>query len=66
MEGRDGLCAQRLEVGDFPAGRDIELGLADDYAVMAEAENPYVSESIWSKVVRLSSSIRRHTVNDAY
>jgi basic membrane lipoprotein Med (substrate-binding protein (PBP1-ABC) superfamily) len=53
-----------LEMDTFTAGRDIELGLADDYAVMVEAENPFVSEAIWSKVVRLCSSIRSHTVDD--
>jgi basic membrane lipoprotein Med (substrate-binding protein (PBP1-ABC) superfamily) len=53
-----------LEMDTFPAGQDIELGLADDYSVMAEAENPFVSEAIWSKVVRLCSSIRSRTVND--
>jgi DNA-binding SARP family transcriptional activator/basic membrane lipoprotein Med (substrate-binding protein (PBP1-ABC) superfamily) len=57
-----------VEFDSFPAGRNIELGLADDYSVlfMTEEENGQpVHEALWSKVVELCSSIRRHTVDDA-
>jgi DNA-binding SARP family transcriptional activator/basic membrane lipoprotein Med (substrate-binding protein (PBP1-ABC) superfamily) len=53
-----------VELDTLPAGRDIELGLADDYSVLFLAEEGRVSESLWSKVVRLCSTIRSHTVAD--
>jgi basic membrane lipoprotein Med (substrate-binding protein (PBP1-ABC) superfamily) len=42
-------------------GEDIAVGLDDNYAVGIEAESAAVSDSIWSKVVRLCSNIRQHT-----
>jgi DNA-binding SARP family transcriptional activator/basic membrane lipoprotein Med (substrate-binding protein (PBP1-ABC) superfamily) len=64
-EGAVALPIDELElVGIFPGGSDLVLGLADDYSVMVEAENPFVSESLWSKVVELCSRIRLHTVDD--
>jgi DNA-binding SARP family transcriptional activator/basic membrane lipoprotein Med (substrate-binding protein (PBP1-ABC) superfamily) len=44
----------------LPAGRDVTIGLADDYAVIIDADSHAVSEKLWSKVVRLCSSIRQH------
>ncbi len=52
-----------VEFRSFPAGKDIELGLADDYSVLLEAEGGYV-DSVWSKVVQLCSTIRIHTKRD--
>ena len=46
--------------GTLPAGGDIVLGLADDYAVGIWGTNPEVSAAITSAVVRLCSSIREH------
>lgn len=59
-EATAGDVLNAFELDDFPAGQDVELGLADDYAVMVEPETPHVEGSIWSKVVRLCSSLRRH------
>lgn len=56
-----------LELGTFPRGRDHVLGLADDYAVDAWGSDSVrhpILESVWSKVVRLCSSIRQHTQDD--
>ena len=53
-----------LELSELPAGKDIELGLADDYSVMFEAYDESATATIWSKVVRLCSTIRSHTVDD--
>ncbi|HXG74975.1 MAG TPA: BTAD domain-containing putative transcriptional regulator [Gaiellaceae bacterium] len=54
-----------VELGlDFPAGKDSVLGLADDYSVLFLAEEGYVSDSLWSKVVTLCSTIRGRTKKD--
>lgn len=45
----------------LPAGRDIVLGLKDDYAVGIAATNDAVPAWISSAVVRLCSSIRAHS-----
>lgn len=52
-------------LGTLPAGRDVVLGLADDYAVDAWSSGLQESEAVWSRVVRLCSSIRQHTKDDA-
>jgi hypothetical protein len=54
-----------LELGGLPGGKDLVLGLADNYAVALEGESHGVSEAVWSKVIRLCSDIRRHTLADA-
>jgi DNA-binding SARP family transcriptional activator/basic membrane lipoprotein Med (substrate-binding protein (PBP1-ABC) superfamily) len=48
-------------------GRDKVLGLNEDYAVGVDAGNlnSAIPESVWSSVVRLCSSIRRHTADPA-
>jgi basic membrane lipoprotein Med (substrate-binding protein (PBP1-ABC) superfamily) len=56
-----------VELDSFPAGADIELGLADDYSVLfltEEQNGQPVYEALWSKVVRLCSNIRQHTKTD--
>jgi DNA-binding SARP family transcriptional activator/basic membrane lipoprotein Med (substrate-binding protein (PBP1-ABC) superfamily) len=54
-----------VEWGSFPAGTNVELGLADDYAVLFVAEDQaHVAEALWSRVVKLCSTIRSHTVKD--
>jgi len=54
-----------VELDDFPGGADVDLGLADDYSVLFLAdEEANVAESLWSKVVHLCSTIRRHTQQD--
>ena len=58
----DVVKAFHLEM--LPAGRDVVLGLADDYAVdLWGGPDPIVSVA-WSKVVRRCSNIRQHTVDD--
>jgi DNA-binding SARP family transcriptional activator/basic membrane lipoprotein Med (substrate-binding protein (PBP1-ABC) superfamily) len=53
------------ELETLPRGRDLVLGLADDYAVDAwGSDSPEVSAA-WSKVVHLCSRIREHTESDA-
>ena len=57
----------RFELDTIPRGRDLVLGLADDYAVDAfgsESVDPAIMNSAWSKVVRLCSKIRQHTQAD--
>jgi DNA-binding SARP family transcriptional activator/basic membrane lipoprotein Med (substrate-binding protein (PBP1-ABC) superfamily) len=44
-------------------GRDVVLGLADDYAV-GVSNNEKATSRLWSKVVLRCSKIRRHTVDD--
>jgi basic membrane lipoprotein Med (substrate-binding protein (PBP1-ABC) superfamily) len=62
--------AVRLAVNDevldhFPAGRNVELGLADDYSVLFLADDEAnVAESLWSRVVHLCSTIRSRTHRD--
>ncbi|HEU0249050.1 MAG TPA: hypothetical protein VFR38_18375 [Gaiellaceae bacterium] len=59
----DVIKAFHLET--LPRGRDVVLGLADDYAVdLWGGSDPRVSAA-WSKVVRRCSNIRQHTVKDA-
>jgi DNA-binding SARP family transcriptional activator/basic membrane lipoprotein Med (substrate-binding protein (PBP1-ABC) superfamily) len=54
-----------VELDRFPAGTNVELGLADDYAVLFVAEDQaHVAEALWSRVVKLCSTIRSHTVKD--
>ena len=54
-----------VELQQLPEGKDLELGLADDYAVLFTADDEaHVSEALWSKVVKLCSTIRSHTVKD--
>jgi hypothetical protein len=44
-----------VEFGRFPAGTNVELGLADDYAVLFVAdEQAHVPEALWSRVVKLA------------
>ena len=47
----------------LPRGRDVVLGLADDYAV--GLENAASTNRFWSKVILRCSNIRRHTIRDA-
>ena len=54
-----------FELGTLAAGRDVELGLADDYVVGLDTSPTGVSEAVWAKVVQLCSTIRQHTVHDA-
>ena len=49
-----------FELNRLPAGRDVELGLADGYAVDIWGEAAPAGE-VWSKVVKLCSSIRQHS-----
>jgi basic membrane lipoprotein Med (substrate-binding protein (PBP1-ABC) superfamily) len=60
------LPVNDLELDRFPGGKDIQIGLADDYAVLFLAEEEAdVPEALWSKVVKYCSTIRRHTENDS-
>jgi basic membrane lipoprotein Med (substrate-binding protein (PBP1-ABC) superfamily) len=54
-----------FELGTLVAGRDVEMGLADDYAVGLDVSDANVPESIWTRVVQLCSRIRQHTIDDA-
>ena len=54
-----------VEYTSFPAGKTLELGLADDYSVLFLAEEARVSDSLWEKVVHLCSTIRSRTHHDA-
>ena len=55
------------ERSSFPIGKDVELGLADEYSVLFLAdEEANVSESLWSKVVDLCSRIRQGSRLAAY
>jgi len=54
-----------VELDQFPAGRNVKLGLADNYAVLFLADDEaHVPKALWSKVVKLCSTIRSHTVTD--
>lgn len=54
-----------VELDSFPGGKDIELGLADDYSVLfLAADEANVPGFLWSKVVQLCSTIRSHTKKD--
>jgi len=54
-----------IELGRLPAGTNVDLGLADDYAVLFTADDQaHVPKALWSKVVKLCSTIRSHTVKD--
>jgi DNA-binding SARP family transcriptional activator/basic membrane lipoprotein Med (substrate-binding protein (PBP1-ABC) superfamily) len=61
------IALDHFAIDDLPAGEDRVLGLNDDYAVGVDAGNfnSAVPESVWSRVVRLCSTIRSHTRNDA-
>jgi len=61
------IVLEEFALGSFRAGKDLTLGLNDNYAVGVEdvARNAAVPESIWSKVVDLCSNIRQHTEDDA-
>ena len=48
----------------LPAGRDLVLGLVDDYAVGISGTNPNVALEVSSAVVRLCSTIRSHSQTD--
>lgn len=50
-------------IENLPGGRDVVLGLADDYAV-GIVNNEKATSRLWSKVVLHCSKIRRHTVDD--
>lgn len=50
-----------FEMGSLPAGRDVVLGLADDYAVGFDRISAEIPERTWSKVVDLCSRVRQHT-----
>lgn len=52
-----------FELDELPAGRDVELGLEDDYAVDMWGEAATAGR-VWSKVVKLCSSIRQHSESD--
>ena len=54
-----------IEYTSFPAGKTIELGLADDYSVLFLAEEARVSEAMWEKVVHFCTTIRSRTRRDA-
>jgi len=59
---------EQFRLGTLRLGHDVELGLADEYAVDvwgSDSASPPISESTWSKVVRVCTSIRRHTESDA-
>jgi SARP family transcriptional regulator, regulator of embCAB operon len=60
-----GAALNGFALGTLPRGRDIVLGLADDYAVDAWGSGVPASESVWSKVARLCTSIRERTEDDA-
>lgn len=60
-----GAAMNGFALGTLPRGRDIALGLADDYAVDAWGSGAPESTAVWSRVVRLCTSIREHTVDDA-
>jgi basic membrane protein A len=53
----------RRQLGDelLLRGQDISIGLDANYAVGIDSDGAGVSDSIWSKVVRLCSDIRQHT-----
>lgn len=48
-----------FELGSLPAGRDLVLGLADDYSVGFDAISTEIPERDWSKVVALCSRVRQ-------
>jgi DNA-binding SARP family transcriptional activator/basic membrane lipoprotein Med (substrate-binding protein (PBP1-ABC) superfamily) len=48
-----------LELDLLPAGDDVVLGLADDYAVGFERISSEIPERSWSKVVAICSKVRR-------
>jgi DNA-binding SARP family transcriptional activator/basic membrane lipoprotein Med (substrate-binding protein (PBP1-ABC) superfamily) len=51
-----------LQLGILPGGRDVVLGIADEYAV--DVTGAAAAGRVWSKVVRRCSRIRQHTVRD--
>jgi basic membrane protein A len=53
-----------FSIETLPRGRDVVLGLADDYAV--DLRGGTATSPIWSKVVLRCSRIRQHTVRDAF
>jgi basic membrane lipoprotein Med (substrate-binding protein (PBP1-ABC) superfamily) len=53
-----------FELDALPAGQDVELGLADDYAVDMWGEAATAGR-VWSKVVKLCSRIRQDSEDDA-
>jgi DNA-binding SARP family transcriptional activator/basic membrane lipoprotein Med (substrate-binding protein (PBP1-ABC) superfamily) len=52
------------EFDGLPSGRDVELGLADEYAVDMWGESASAAR-VWSKLVKLCSSIRQHSEDGA-
>ena len=60
-----GAALNGFALGTLPRGRDLALGLADDYAVDAWGSGVPASNAVWSKVVRVCTSIRERTEDDA-
>ena len=55
------MAVDRFVRRDLPSGRDIVLGLADDYAVGLVDANYELPPEAVSKTVLRCSTIRRHT-----
>jgi basic membrane lipoprotein Med (substrate-binding protein (PBP1-ABC) superfamily) len=58
-----GDAVNGFELGTLPAGRDIVLGLADDYSVGFDRISTEIPERRWSKVVELCSKVRQHRID---
>jgi basic membrane protein A len=48
-----------FELGSLPRGRDLVLGLADDYSVGFDRISAVIPERRWSRVVELCSKVRQ-------
>jgi hypothetical protein len=62
--GAERATPRVIELDRLPVGTDVVLELDDGYAVGVEPDSREVSESVWSKVVRLYSRIRQHEGDD--